>query len=68
MKRYLFGLALAMAFHQTACSAGNSTTSGTSPEPAAETAAKHADPIGSARRSGPAPPVVFIGREQFRLW
>jgi 4-carboxymuconolactone decarboxylase len=45
MKRYLFGLALAMAFHQAACSAGNSTTSGTSPEPAAETAAKHADPM-----------------------
>jgi hypothetical protein len=29
MKRYLFGLALAMAVHQAACGAGNSTTSGT---------------------------------------
>jgi hypothetical protein len=43
MKRYLFGLALAMAFHQAACGAGNSTTSGTSPEPARQIPSNQAD-------------------------
>ena len=33
MRRYFFLLAIAMALHQAACGAGNSTTGGTSPDP-----------------------------------
>jgi hypothetical protein len=45
MRSNFFVLALVMAVHQAAYGADNSTKSGASPEPVAETAAKHADPM-----------------------